>query len=363
MDESVVASREFFYVGGEYAGPPGEEVMRGQMYVEKLTPRDPRCLYPVVMFHGMAQTATNWMGTPDGRLGWAEHFARDGYTVYLIDQPARGRSAWQPTLDGEMRSFAAAMPEWLFTASASDPHWPQAVMHSQWPGSGKRGDPVFDAFYATQVPFLADQVETQRLVLAAGTALLDRIGPAVLLTHSQAGTFGWLLADARPELVKAIVAVEPAGPPFENVIVAEGKARSWGLADLPLAYDPPITSADELQIELQADPDHPDLVRCCRQKAPARRLQNLAEIPVLLLTGEASYHATYDHCTAQYLSTGGVDVDFVRLEDRGLHGNGHMVMLENNSAEIAALIGEWLATAVGGAGGNPPITPAKKPHP
>src|SRR5215831_18809209 len=93
MDESVVASREFFYVGGDYAGPPGEEVMRGQMYVEKLTPRDPRCLYPVVMFHGMAQTATNWMGTPDGRPGWAEYFARDGYVVYLIDQPARGRSA------------------------------------------------------------------------------------------------------------------------------------------------------------------------------------------------------------------------------------------------------------------------------
>jgi pimeloyl-ACP methyl ester carboxylesterase len=239
MDESAVASREFFYVGGEYAGPPGEQVMRGQMYVEKLTPRDPRRLYPVVMFHGMGQTATNWMGTPNGRPGWAEHFARDGYNVYVIDQPARGRSAWQPTFDGEMRSFAAAMPEWLFTASASDPRWPQAVKHSQWPGSGKRGDPVFDAFYATQVPFLADQVETQRLVLAAGTALLDRIGPAAVLTHSQAGPFGWLLADARPALVKAIVAVEPAGPPFENVIVAEAKARSWGLADLPLAYDPP----------------------------------------------------------------------------------------------------------------------------
>jgi hypothetical protein len=69
---------------------------------------------------------------------------------------------------------------------------------------------------------------------------------------------------------------------------------------------------------------------------------------VLLLTGEASYHATYDHCTAQYLSAGGVDVDFVRLEDRGLHGNGHMLMLENNSAEIAALIGDWLGTAVTG---------------
>jgi pimeloyl-ACP methyl ester carboxylesterase len=36
-------------------------------------------------------------------------------------------------------------------------------------------------------------------------------GPAILLTHSQSGTFGWLVADARPALVKAIVALEPSG--------------------------------------------------------------------------------------------------------------------------------------------------------
>lgn len=346
MEHSAVARRDFFYVGGEYAGPPGEEVMHGQMYVERLTPRAPRRVWPVVMFHGMGQTATNWLGTPDGRPGWAEHFAAAGYTVYLIDQPARGRSAWQPKLDGELASFAAAFQEWLFTASAADPRWPQAVKHTQWPGSGKRGDPVFDAFHATQVPFLADPVETQRLVLAAGTALLDRIGPAVLLTHSQAGTFGWLLADARPALVKAVVAVEPAGPPFENMVIAEGKARAWGLTDLPLTYDPPAAGPDDLAPELQAAPDHPDLVRCWQQKAPARRLKNLAGLPVLLVTGEASYHAAYDHCTAQYLAAAAVAVDFVRLEERGIHGNGHMVMLEQNSAEIAALIVDWLAGAI-----------------
>lgn len=348
MEHSHVVRRDFFYVGGEYAGPPGEEVMRGQMYVERLIPRDVRQPYPVVMFHGMGQTATNWLGTPDRRAGWAELFAREGYMVYLVDQPARGRSAWQPGLDSALKSFTAAFQEWLFTASASDPHWPQAVKHTQWPGSGKRGDPVFDAFYATQVQFLADQVETQRLILAAGAALLDRIGRAILLTHSQSGSFGWILADARPGLVKAIVALEPAGPPFENALPFEGKARVWGLADLPLAYDPPISSPDELDIELQAVPDHPDLVRCWQQKAPARRLKNLAGIPVLLVTGEASYHATYDHCTARYLDAAGVDVDFVRLEERGIHGNGHMLMLEKNSDAIALLVTEWLGKRLPG---------------
>ncbi len=346
MDESAVARRDFFYVGGEYAGPPGEEVMHGQMYVERLVPRARRRPYPLVMFHGMGQTATNWLGTPDGRPGWAELFAAAGYDIYLVDQPARGRSAWQPKIDGELASFAASFQEWLFTASASDPRWPQAVKHTQWPGSGRRGDPIFDAFFATQVPYLADQVETQRLMRAAGTALLDRIGPAVLMTHSQAGTFGWLLGDARPNLVKAIVALEPAGPPFENALPFTGKARAWGLADLPLAYDPPASLSDELAIELEAEPDHPDLVRCWRQKAPARRLANLAGIPVVLITGEASYHAVYDHCTVKYLREAGVAVDFIRLEDRGIHGNGHMLMLEKNCVEIAALVADWLAGTV-----------------
>jgi pimeloyl-ACP methyl ester carboxylesterase len=343
MDVSVIVRREFFYAGGEYAGPAGREVMHGQMYVEKLSPREPRRAWPLVMFHGMGQTATNWLGTPDGRPGWAELFAAEGYTVYLVDQPARGRSAWQPKIDGELTSFAAAFQEWLFTASAAEPRWPQAVKHTQWPGTGKRGDPIFDAFHATQVPFLADQVETQRLMRDAGSALLDRIGPAVLITHSQSGSFGWILADARPALVKAVVALEPAGPPFENAPPFEGKARAWGLADLPLAYDPPAASPAELAVERQAEPDHPDLARCWRQKAPARRLKNLAGLPVLLLTGEASYHATYDHCTARYLVDAGVEVDFVRLENRGMRGNGHMLMLEKNSADIAALVADWLA--------------------
>ena len=346
MEHSAIARRDFFYVGGEYAGPPGQEVMHGQMYVEHLTPREPGQRYPLVMFHGAGQTATNWLGTPDGRPGWAEFFAGEGYTVYLVDQPARGRSAWQPGIDGELTAFAAAFQEWLFTASAADPRWPQAVKHTQWPGTGRRGDPAFEAFYATQVPFLADPIEIQRLILAAGTALLDRIGPAVLMTHSQSGTFGWILADARPDLVKAVVALEPAGPPFENVVIAEGPGRIWGVADLPLAYEPPAATPEDLAIEQEATPDGPDLVRCWRQKAPARRLRNLVGLPVVIVTGEASYHATYDHCTAKYLAEAGVDVAFVRLEERGIHGNGHMLMLEKNSAEIAALVAEWLAGAL-----------------
>ena len=71
-DQSAIAHRGYFYIGGSYVGKPGEQRMHGQMYVEVLTPRRPRQGYPLVLIHGAAQTATNWMGTPDGRPGWAD---------------------------------------------------------------------------------------------------------------------------------------------------------------------------------------------------------------------------------------------------------------------------------------------------
>ena len=65
-------------------------------------------------------------------------------------------------------------------------------------GSGVKGDPAFDEFFASQVEMLTDRTAIETLTRDAGAVLLDRIGPAILLTHSQSGPFGWLIADARP---------------------------------------------------------------------------------------------------------------------------------------------------------------------
>ena len=128
--------------------------MQGQIYVEVLAPKEQRRPYPLVLIHGAAQTATNWMGTPDGREGWAEYFVEQGYVVYMIDQPMRGRSAYHPG-DGATRMFTTENEEFQFTAIETNGTWPGREKHTQWPGSGankgKQGDPVFDAFYATQV--------------------------------------------------------------------------------------------------------------------------------------------------------------------------------------------------------------------
>jgi len=314
------------------------------MYVEVVAPKKLRRPFPLVLIHGAAQTATNWMGTPDGRKGWADYFVEQGYIVYMIEQPMRGRSAWHPS-DGATRMFSAQQIEFQFTANAVAGTWPQAKKHTQWPGDGsnkgRKGDPVFDAFYATQVETLSSNEETQRRNQAAGAALLDRIGPAIVLTHSQSGPFGWLIADARPRLVKAIVAIEPSGPPFEATIIGSGKARAWGPADIPLSYDPPAREAGEIAVEREAA-EGPDLFACWMQKAPARQLVNLKSIPVMVMAAEASYHQAYDHCTAKYLSQAGVKTEYIRLQDKGIRGNGHMVMIEKNNLDIARLIDDWL---------------------
>src|SRR5580704_17904871 len=114
VDQSAVAARGYFYVGGRYVGDPGKETMQGQMYVEVLAPKEVRRPFPLVLIHGAAQTATNWMGTPDGRKGWAEFFVEQGYVVYMVDQPMRGRSAADPG-DGATRMFSAPQEEFQFT--------------------------------------------------------------------------------------------------------------------------------------------------------------------------------------------------------------------------------------------------------
>ncbi len=350
--ELQIADQGYLFAGGHYVAGKDGQYLTGQAYVEYQIPTRRTHPFPIVMIEGGGQSGSNFTGTPDGRPGWAQFFLGQGYAVYVMDQPGRGRSAMRPEYGATVQRPASWVQQ-QFTAPELSKLWPQAVLHRQWPGSGVAGDPVFDQFYAEQLPAIADFAKQQELNRDAGAALLDRIGPVILLTHSQSGAFGWPIADARPNLVKAIVAVEPSGPPVHDAVFrgapdwfADGPlSKPWGLTAVPLAYDG-IGDAAGLRFEHQKQADSPQLMKCWRQQEPARPLTNLRRVQVAVFSSEASYHASYDHCTVQYLTQAGVRNSFVRLAEQGIRGNGHMMMLEKNNLAIARLIADWIGANV-----------------
>jgi pimeloyl-ACP methyl ester carboxylesterase len=225
-------------------------------------------------------------------------------------------------------------------------------LHTQWPGAGVHGDATFEQFRASQNPSITDNAKMDAANRRAGAALLRRIGPAILLTHSRSGPFGWEIANDVPQLVKGVVAVEPNGPPFYGAVPAPAgaMARRWGVSDDELTYAPPAKTAADLSPKREEKPQGKDLEACWIASVP-HKLPRLAGIPIMILTAEASYHARYDHCTSQFLAQAGAPNDFVPLAGRGIHGNGHMMMLEKNNLEIAGVIADWIARHVKGSQG------------
>src|SRR5579862_820823 len=280
-----IARQGHFYVGGKWVGEPGKQRMRGAMYVEVWVPKKIRHPYPILFVQaGGGQTSIGLLQTPDGRPGWAYDFVNQGYTIYMMDFPGRGRSAFIPGLDGEVippRSGELMAQIWTGGAPPPNPQrdWPQRTKYSEWPSNapnkGQIGDPVFDYFAKTELNFpSADDMEP--LAAEDMEQLVDLIGkPVILIMHSRLATSGWLLADARPKMIKAVIADEPWGPPIKNhELDQRGPGHVWGLTNFPMHYDPPIKDPAELHPVREAKADGPGLVPCWLQKEPPHKLIN-----------------------------------------------------------------------------------------
>lgn len=341
-----------FYVGGAWVGKPGKEIMYGAMYVKVWVPKKILHPYPMVLVQGGGgQTLVASIQTPDGRPGWAYDFVNAGYTVYMVDPPGAGRSAYFPDLDPPLAPpRTATMMEEVWTggrppAPQVAKAWPQWKQYTQWPSDspnkGRIGDPVFDYYAKTEIQHINGYQE--ELFSKALIQLLDLIGkPVIMLVNSGYAPSGWDAADARPKFIKAIIAAEPWAPPVENAeLGATGPGRLWGLSNLPLHYDPPVKDPAELR-PVQQKTAGPGLVPCWLQTPPAHKLINMLGVPVLDVSGEASYHRPYARCIAKWLNQAGVKTEYVRLEDVGLRGNGHQMMSEKNSAAIAKFFMRWL---------------------
>jgi pimeloyl-ACP methyl ester carboxylesterase len=347
------ARKGFYFAGGSYWGSGGNEVMRGAMYTEVWVPRQVRHPNPIVMFHANGQTGVIWQQTPDGRAGWAYYLVNQGFVVYMVDYPARGRSAFVPLpgpdgkapIDGNLGIRTALELERIWTNARERGDFPLKNHHTQWPGAGKIGDPIFDNFMRSQVQSAG---ASPALAREATIALLDTIRtPVILLAHSQGGGIAFDVTEQRPNLVRALVSLEPGGPQFGNVDTSKvtpgpRNANSWGLTNNRFEYDPPASSPKDLNVALEDKSERPDEVRCWMQVEPARKLARWKNIRVLAPTANATYHRVYDPCIPKFLKQAGVPTDFVRLEEVGITGNSHVMMLERNSDDIIRFIVDWI---------------------
>jgi acetyl esterase/lipase len=134
-----------------------------------------------------------------------------------------------------------------------------------------------------------------------------------------------------------MVAAEPLGPPFAAI----SGPLPYGITHAPLTFDPPLAEGEALASEDRPAPGE-GLVAYKVQAEPARRLPNLSGFPIVVLTAEASWMAADNHAMVHFLDQAGAQVEHVRLEHRGVHGNGHAMQLEKNSDDVARVIEEWL---------------------
>ncbi|OLN97873.1 putative secreted lipase-like protein 2 [Colletotrichum chlorophyti] len=346
-------TRDFFYVGGRYIEGAGGNVTVDQLYVEKLTPvgahgirrRVLPATKPLVFFHGGGTTGVTWLNTPDNRPGWASYFLQQGYTVYIVDVTAIGRSSENNFANFTMIPGTSAEGlEKGFTAVKVYNTYPQSNLHTQWPGTGRKGDPAFEQFKKTIVPLSTSWVPQELALRASGCELLSLLGEkAYLISHSIGARGPILLSNDCPEYIAGNINLEGTTIPFWSYGYDLGgtPANPWGLSNTPLDYDPPISSPDELETEVVGN-ETLALRSCHRQKEPARKLPKIASVPYLMVTGEASVHVTYDHCLINYLKQVGGQPDWIKLGDIGIHGNGHFLHVEKNSLEIAEVVKEWI---------------------
>jgi pimeloyl-ACP methyl ester carboxylesterase len=269
---------------------------------------------PLVMWHGYGQFSKTWETTPDGREGYQNIFLRQRFPVYLIDQPRRGRAA-RGTVGGTI------------TAAPEDQLWfgifRLGVGNEFYPGVQFSKDPeALNQYFRQMIPNIGPidiEVNTK-----AVSALFDKIGEGILVTHSHSGGQGWMTA-VKNKNIKAIVSYEPAsnflfpeGQVPETITYAGGSLRAVGV---PMADFMKLTKIP--------------IVIYYGDNIPSQPVEN---------PGQEQWRAalTMAKRWAEAVNKLGGDVTVVHLPEVGIKGNTHFPFSDLNNVEIAGLMSNWL---------------------
>ena len=289
-----------FIGGGPKRGADGKTRHEGGGYLSWFEPEAAREV-SVTFIHGGGGQSTDFIRTPDGRQGWLHRFLEAGFRVNLLDRPGHGRAA-----RGTGRQLAAPDYEMMsarFMHPARAALWPDAALHDKWPEGAD------DPFMASQGGMAPSLAEAQAQAEAIAPALFAQIGPSVLISHSAGSPCAWAMAShAQNSQIKAILALEPQGAP---------------------GMEHPLGRFEGLTV--------------CPPKGP----QDPFACPLAIMTAEASWMGQSNAEVVQFLAQKGYQVEHLKLAERGLKGNGHMLMSESNSDQVAALAIDWIIGTLG----------------
>ena len=320
----IIREQGSFAVGGKVITNPGKfdpykQTPEGQTfhgdhaYVFYQIPDKARP-YPLVMWHGIGQFSKTWETTPDGREGYQNIFLRRGFPVYLIDQPRRGNAS---------RSTVAS----TITPTPDEQGWFGTFRVGIWPKyfdgvQFSRDSAALNQYFRSMTPSIGPidiNVNTD-----AVSALFNKIGPAILVTHSHSGGMGWVTA-VKNQNVKAIVAYEPGS----GFLFPEGEVP----APIPMAGGTLAAFG-----------------------VPLSDFMKLTKIPIIIYYGDFIPEKPMDNpgqdgwrarlemarLWRDAVNKHGGDVTVVHLPEIGIKGNTHFPFSDLNNVEIADLMSKWL---------------------
>lgn len=272
-----LADEGHFWVGFEHKTVQLGTALAGTTYVQYLKPAKKRSQYPVILVHGGAGQGTHYMGIM-GLAGWAHYWVQAGYDTYVIDRPGHGRAVYHPDFYGEI------VPVFNYASVTGDIKRGAVEPNKRWIGTtGDVGDEVVDQFQAGQNSIPKDMAVFKKYYESGAGELLDKIGPSIIMTHSMGGPWPYVAANVRPGKVKAIIDVE-------------------GMSPLQAPWNITADSA------------------------------GLKGVPIVCVTAERSGRNSAPF--VETLQKGGCHVEALNLKDKGILGNSHFMMFENNRKQV-----------------------------
>ena len=320
----MIAEQGSFAVGGTVLKSPGTfnpqkptaegQTFRGDhAYIFYQIPVKAR-KYPLVMWHGIGQFSKTWETTPDGREGFQNIFLRRDFPVYIMDQPRRGNAG---------RSTVASTIE----PTPDEQNWFNVFRVGMWPKYYEgvqfaKDSATLNQYFRSMTPNIG--TIDIKVNVDAASALFNKIGAGVLVTHSHSGGMGWLTA-IKNQNVKGIVSYEPGS----GFVFPEG--------ELP---KPIASSAGALEASSVSKED----------------FMKLTKIPIIIYYGDNipekySEKSGADGWRARLqmarlwrdaVNKYGGDVTVVHLPEVGLKDNTHFPFSDLNNIQVADLMSQWL---------------------